>query len=338
MKTKEDTSRNLNHGIISVNDTSQPVPDISVDGLPIEEELVVQTNQRVQFSAFGTSDNVPVNRLFFSWNWGDGDTVSGVGLYEVSHLWVDGSGEGTTYSLELLVSDGFQSSQKTVLVKVLNREPNQVFSEELEAFAVTPLIMPEVFLDEDGIIVEYRWTFDEGVNLDGEGVSLASEFSETSSFESNPIVSWREPGQKNVTLEVVDDDGNFSVAHLSVNILNQRPVALFERPLDGQIGDTYIFSSLSFDPDGDSSELSHSWTFSDREDPIENTTSVSRTFSQPGLYSITLVVLDERGLDSAPKTFLIYIENPLPIPIISFSCPSDQGGFYRESLMLASPT
>ena len=311
---------------ISVNDTSQPVPDISVDGLPIEEELVVQTNQRVQFSAFGTSDNVPVNRLFFSWNWGDGDTVSGVGLYEVSHLWVDGSGEGTTYSLELLVSDGFQSSQKTVLVKVLNREPNQVFSEELEAFAVTPLIMPEVFLDEDGIIVEYRWTFDEGVNLDGEGVSLASEFSETSSFESNPIVSWREPGQKNVTLEVVDDDGNFSVAHLSVNILNQRPVALFERPLDGQIGDTYIFSSLSFDPDGDSSELSHSWTFSDREDPIENTTSVSRTFSQPGLYSITLVVLDERGLDSAPKTFLIYIENPLPIPIISFSCPSDQGG------------
>ena len=55
---------------VSVNDTSQPVPDISVDGLPIQEELIVQTNQRVQFSAFGTSDNVPVSRLFFSWNWG----------------------------------------------------------------------------------------------------------------------------------------------------------------------------------------------------------------------------------------------------------------------------
>ncbi|GIS51468.1 MAG: hypothetical protein Ct9H90mP26_2550 [Methanobacteriota archaeon] len=49
---------------------------------------------------------------------------------------------------------------------------------------------------------------------------------------------------------MVDDDGNFSVAHLTVNILNQRPVALFERPLDGQIGDTYIFSSSSFDPEG----------------------------------------------------------------------------------------
>ena len=29
-----------------------------------------------------------------------------------------------------------------------------VFSEELEAFAVTPLMMPDVFLDEDGIIVD----------------------------------------------------------------------------------------------------------------------------------------------------------------------------------------
>ena len=43
---------------------------------------------------------------------GDGDTESGVGLYEVSHLWVDGSGEGTTYSLELFVSDGFSLLRK----------------------------------------------------------------------------------------------------------------------------------------------------------------------------------------------------------------------------------
>ena len=54
---------------ISVNDTSNPIPEISVDGLAIQEELTVQTNQRVQFSAFGTSDNVPVDKLFFLWDW-----------------------------------------------------------------------------------------------------------------------------------------------------------------------------------------------------------------------------------------------------------------------------
>jgi len=315
---------------ISVNDTSEPIPEISVDGLSIQDELTVQTNQRVQFSAFGTSDNVPVDKLFFSWNWGDGSTDSGTGLFEVGHSWIDGSSEGTVYSLELVVSDGHQSSQKTLLVTVLNREPYQIFSEKLEAFAVTPLAMPEIFEDEDGIIVEYRWTFEGGVNLDGQGVSLASDFLETSSFEANPIVSWREPGMKNVTLEVSDDDGNTSIAYLEVEILNQRPVALFERPSDGEIGDAYIFSSSSFDPDGDTSALSHYWTFSDREDAIENTTSVSRTFSIPGLYSISLVVSDERNLNSAPKTFLLYIQNPLPVPIISFSCPSDGDGMLSE--------
>ena len=311
---------------ISVNDTSEPIPVISVDGFAIQEELTVQTNQRVQFSSFGTSDNVPVDKLFFSWNWGDGTSDSGTGLFEIGHSWVDGSSIGTVYPLELLVSDGRQSAQKSLLVTVLNRAPYQIFSEDLEAFAVTPLKMPDVFEDEDGVISEYRWTFEGGVNVGGVSVSLASDFTETSSIESNPIVSWREPGVKNATLEVVDDDGNTSIAYLEIEVLNQRPVALFERPYDGEIGDAYIFSSSSFDPDGDSSELTHYWTFSDRDSPIENTTSVSRTFSKPGLYSVSLVVVDERGLDSAPKTFLLYIGNPLPVPIISFSCPSDSDG------------
>ena len=315
---------------ITVNDTSEPIPVISVDGFAIQEELTVQTNQRVQFSAFGTSDNVPVDKLFFSWNWGDGASDSGTGQFEIGHSWADGSSNGTVYSLELVVSDGHQSAQKSLLVTVLNRAPNQIFSEDLEAFAVTPLEMPEVFEDEDGLITEYRWTFEGGVNLDGGSVSLASDFTETSSFEANPTVSWRDPGKKNATLEVVDDDGNSSIAHLEIEVINQRPVALFERPADGGIGDAYIFSSLSFDPDGDSSSLSHYWTFSDRDSPIENTTSVSRTFSNPGLHSVSLVVVDERGLDSAPKTFLLYIGNPLPVPIMSFSCPSDASGLLFE--------
>ena len=315
---------------IAVNDTSEPIPEISIDGLAIQEELTVQTNQRIQFSAFGTSDNVPVDKLFFSWNWGDGSSDSGTGIFEIGHSWTDGSSNGTVYSLELLVSDGHQSAQKSLLVTVLNRAPYQIFSEDLEVFAVTPLEMPDVFEDEDGVITEFRWTFEGGVNLGGVGVSLASDFTETSSFEANPIVSWKEPGMKNVTLEVTDDDGNTSIAYLEVEILNQRPVALFERPSDGEIGDAYIFSSSSFDPDGDSSALSHYWNFSDRDSPIENTTSVSRTFSHPGLHSVSLVVVDERGLDSAPKTFLLYIENPLPVPIISYICPSDEGGLLSE--------
>ena len=308
---------------ISVNDTTPPIPEISIDGVIIDGSLEVYTGQRIQFSAFGTLDNVPVGQMFFSWDWGDGSSESGTGLFEVGHSWADGSSEGTIYPTRLTVSDGTYTEELSLKVKVLNRAPRQIYFDGLQAYAITPLRLPEIFLDDDGIIVEHRWTFDEGVNIGGGVISISSDFSETESFIDRPVVSWREPGLKIATIEVTDDDGNTTLSELEILVLNQRPVALFERPDDGEIGEPYIFTSSSFDPDGDSSSLSHIWTFSDRTDPIENTTSVSRTFSSPGLYSVSLTVVDDRGLESAPKTYLLSIANPSPVPVMKFSCPSD---------------
>ena len=67
---------------ISVNDSSDPVPEISVDGVVISDELVLLTNQRVQFSARVTTDNVPNEELMFTWDWGDGDVESAKGMVE----------------------------------------------------------------------------------------------------------------------------------------------------------------------------------------------------------------------------------------------------------------
>ena len=78
---------------ISVNDTTPPIPEISIDGVIIDGSLEVYTGQRIQFSAFGTLDNVPVGQMFFSWDWGDGSSESGTGLFEVGHSWADGSSE-----------------------------------------------------------------------------------------------------------------------------------------------------------------------------------------------------------------------------------------------------
>ncbi|HJM13372.1 MAG TPA: PKD domain-containing protein [Candidatus Thalassarchaeaceae archaeon] len=315
---------------LSVNDSSTPIPEISIGGIPILEEITVKTNQRIQFSSFGTSDNVPIDRLSFSWDWGDGTIDSGVGLFEIGHAWVDGNSNGTMYSVVLGVSDGTQSSEETVLVRVMNRAPRLVLTESLQTYALTPLSIPDVFTDDDGILVEHRWTFDEGVNLGGGSLSLASEFRDSESFLQNPIIAWREPGLKNITLEVTDDDGNSTIAILQVEVMNQRPVSIFDRPDDGDVDTAYIFNSASFDPDGDSSSLVHVWTISDMENMIENVSSVSRTFSKPGLYSVSLVVIDERGLQSAPKTYLFSIANPLPFPVLEFSCPSVDGTIIEE--------
>ncbi len=310
---------------ISVNDSSAPVPEISVEGVPIAGEITFHTNQRIQFSARSTSDNVPVEHLTFNWDWGDGGSDSGVGLYEVGHSWIDGNANGTIYSMGLSVSDGTHSSELTILIQILNRVPRLVHEGVMSTYTLTPLTMPDIFVDDDGMIMEHRWSFEDGVNLDGTGMSLTSDFSETASLLSNPIVGWLEPGMKNVTLEVKDDDGNTSFAHLQVEVLNQRPVAIFNRPIDGDVRTAYVFESESFDPDGDSSSLTHVWSISDMIETIENVSSISRSFLSPGLYSVSLVVVDERGLESAPKTYLFEIENPLPVPILSFACPSLNG-------------
>lgn len=310
---------------ISVNDSSAPVPEISIEGVAITGEITFQTNQRIQFSASRTSDNVPVEHLTFNWDWGDGESDSGVGLYEAGHSWIDGNANGTIYSMGLSVSDGTHASELTILIRILNRVPRLVHDGVLQTYTLTPLSMPEIFVDDDGMIMEHRWDFEGGVNLDGTGMSLTSDFSETASFLSNPTVGWLEPGMKNVTLEVRDDDGNTSFANLQVEVLNQRPVAIFNRPMDGNVRTAYVFESESFDPDGDSSYLRHVWSISDMIEAIENVSSISRSFLNPGLYSISLVVIDERGLESAPKTYLFGIENPLPVPILSFSCPSLNG-------------
>ena len=61
-----------------------------------------------------------------------------------------------------------------------------------------------------------------------------------------------------------------------------------------------------------------------------NVSSVSHTFLEPGLYTVSLTVIDERGLSSATKSYSIRIANPLPVPELEFSCPSINGTVLGE--------
>jgi PKD repeat protein len=156
-------------------------------------------------------------------------------------------------------------------------------------------------------------------------MTLTSDFSVTESLESNPIIGWKEPGMKNISLEVTDDDGNTSTTTIQVLVVNQRPVAVFARPVDGFVDTEYIFESLSFDPDGNSSTLEIIWNISAFDEALYNVSTVYHTFTSPGLYSISLTVIDERGMESATKSYTIRIDNPLPVPEIKFRQPSING-------------
>ena len=48
------------------------------------------------FDASLTSDNVDIDNLEFTWDWGDGNISQGIGLYSIANMWSDGPTNLTT--------------------------------------------------------------------------------------------------------------------------------------------------------------------------------------------------------------------------------------------------
>tara|TARA_B000000609_G_scaffold153120_1_gene141301 strand:- start:1018 stop:2691 length:1674 start_codon:yes stop_codon:yes gene_type:complete len=189
--------------------------------------------------------------------------------------------------------------------------------------------MPDVFADDDGSIVQYEWSFPDGVNLGGGITDKNDDFVETSSALAYPTPSWDKPGLKIALITVTDDDGSKSSTQLFINVLNQIPIAEFIvktndddgtniidfRMEDGETDVPYTFDGRnSYDIDGtmgDSSDLIFNWTFSDGTYGDKPQTTF--TFTEPGIHSVSLFVIDEQGEQSISRSLTIRISNPLPI-------------------------
>ena len=98
---------------------------------------------------------------------------------------------------------GINTGIKEIVVNVNNRIPFQIFSDNLSTNTYTALVMPDVFTDEDGMIVAYAWSFPEGVNLDGGISDRNDDFTQTTSNSANPMPGWDTPGLKTVELLLV---------------------------------------------------------------------------------------------------------------------------------------
>ena len=314
---------------LNVTDETLPIPVITVNGQILTTNISILTGQIIQFSADRTSDNVPIDHLVFTWDWGDGDIESGKGMYQAYHKWEDGLAAVNYYNLTLTVSDGVNSGVMVLQIILNNRIPEQIFTRNLNIETFTPLLMPDIFEDPDGEIVSWVWEFEEGVNLDGGVLDRTDVFSQFMASDQNPMVAWSTPGIKYVNLTVVDNDGGSNTAQVIVNVRNQLPVANFIvrdsgsagspeidfRVTDGEVDVPYTFDARSsYDPDGsigDSSDLNFSWTFSDGFTSDQNL--LTHNFSTPGEHLITLVVTDEYGETSEERRLSIRIKNPKPV-------------------------
>ena len=136
--------------LINVSDDTEPMPVITVNNVVIEDNISLLTGQRILFSAGRTIDNVPIDHLDFQWDWGDGTASGGKGVYAQQHEWDDISGESAIFNLTLTVSDGINNGVKIIQVHINNRVPVQIFAETMTTMTYTSLVLPDVFVDDDG--------------------------------------------------------------------------------------------------------------------------------------------------------------------------------------------
>lgn len=170
--------------------------------------------------------------------------------------------------------------------------------------------------------------FSEKFNIEVKNIQTASvKFAATLTADKEPIreevllelraKAVGQPGDEceiGLTLDVLSDLNYQSISHKITNGLfrikapNQPPVADFafapERP---STEDTVTFTDLSSDPDG--KIVSWSWDFGDGA--TADVQAPSHRFSQPGSYTVTLVVTDDEGA-TASKTRVIFV-----VPVVT---------------------
>ncbi len=169
--------------------------------------------------------------------------------------------------------------------------------------------------DEDGTISSWRWDFGDGISTSGKAAQHA----------------YQEDGTYTVTLTVTDNNGATASVRADVNVANLAPVANVQPVGDVLTGDSVLFDgSQSRDMSPQGKTVLYEWDF-DGNGTYDETTSeptLSRTFSDDGVYSVTLRVTDDDGATAVSAPVTVTVSNRPPTAAFSWSpeSPTDAEG------------
>ncbi|MEA2054570.1 MAG: PKD domain-containing protein [Candidatus Thermoplasmatota archaeon] len=127
--------------------------------------------------------------------------------------------------------------------------------------------------------------------------------------------SYSDDGIYNVTLEIIDNDGNNGTVSHEIHVANVPPIANFSWiPPDPTDMDTVHFIDNSDDPDG--FVVNWSWNFGDGN--ISYGDNTTHTYAGSDTYIVTLTVKDDDG-DSSTIQKEIFVANDPPVANFSYS-------------------
>ena len=243
---------------------------------PVISELTGDTNINegdvANFEAIANDSGN--DTLTYTWNFGDetelitGQNVThqfaNNGVYTVTLTVTDGDGGETTETLEVTVNN--VAPVISELIGDTNINEGDVANFNAEA------------IDSGNDTLTYTWDFgDESELVIGQNV--------THTFTNN--------GTYTVTLTVTDGDGGETTDTLEVIVNNVAPVITnLTGDTNTNEGDIANFEAIATDAGNDT--LTYTWDFGDGSEPTIGN-SVTHTYTNAGIYTVTLTVTDTEG-------------------------------------------
>ncbi|UCE37615.1 MAG: PKD domain-containing protein, partial [Thermoplasmata archaeon] len=169
-------------------------------------------------------------------------------------------------------------------------------------------------------IISYSWDFDANVDSDGDG----NNTNDADATGPTPTHIYGDNGVYIVTLKITDETGATAADTCNITVLNVAPTVDLNGPYSGSEGSPITFTSMATDPGSD--DLTLTWNWGDGTPaitstyynngigpepiydpptneikspegtfPFDVTDTLSHTYGDNGVYTITLTVVDDDG-------------------------------------------
>ena len=261
----------------------------------------------VSFTAMVSVPNI--NK--YEWDW-END-----GIYDMetvdnsaSHVFTDAD----DYTLGVKVTNSIgKSATNTVDITVINREPDaKIGIDDIPEYIYEDQVL--IFnasrswdTPSDIINLEYSWSFNNGDNF--------TNFSKKDKIIEHAFTS---SGGYTIVVKVRDDDGEFDVDQMSINVDNFKPIADAGDDRTVYEDELVTFSAYeTYDTRSDLETLNYTWNFGDsKKDFGMNTTHSYKLEENNETFSVTLTVSDDNFEKSQAKIKVTVINRPPVINLI----------------------
>ena len=264
--------------LVLINDNAAPIARIDV------ATKNVNVNDVVLFDGSSSTDN-DGTIVSHEWNFGDGTTAIGT---TVSHRFT----QSGNFAVTLTVTDNDGGKASNLVDMNVNAAPVAQLSCPATGSILRPL------------------TIDASATTDESAVTFAYDFGDGTTFSSSSsrvAHTYTTPSSFTVRVTVTDAQQLSSSTSCTIMVSISPPVAdfLFSQSSAGYVTFVALGTAQQF-----------LWNFGDTVSGTTNTEdgqNAFHTFSTPGLYTVMLTVIDDRGIaTNVTKTIFVGIVSPAP--------------------------